>query len=145
MLGIFRTLEMVVGRVGGLLSPLVVVVFVAEAAVGLVRLEVLEGVDLTKGRFERTFVLLRNAWLSSPVAGVWVEGLFSMMQCTICGQVSIFPRSVATTHTRGNHAYLVYEPGGREESVDTIYMQPRLQGLMPNSSAESACTSSCFA
>jgi hypothetical protein len=80
VLGAFRALEMVVGRVGGLLSPLVVVVFVAEAAVGLVRLEVLDGVDLTKGRFGRTFVLLRNAWVSSPVTGAWLADLFSMMQ-----------------------------------------------------------------
>lgn len=71
---------MVVGRVGGLLSPLVVVVFVADAAAGLVRLDVFEGVDLTKGRLGRTFVLLRNACGSSPVAGAWVDGLFSMMQ-----------------------------------------------------------------
>ena len=76
----FRTLEMVEGRVGGLLSPLRVAVFVAEAAVGLVRLEVLEGVDLTKGRFGRTLVLLRSAWVSSPVLGAWVDGLFSIMQ-----------------------------------------------------------------
>ena len=31
-----------------------------------------------------------------------------------------------------------------KKGVDTIYMQPRLQDLMPNSSAEGACTSSCF-
>ena len=31
-----------------------------------------------------------------------------------------------------------------KKGVDTIYMQPRLQVLMPNSSAEGACTSSCF-
>ena len=107
MLGVFRTLEMVVGRVGGLLSPLVVVVFVAEAAVGLVRLEVLEGVDLTKGRFGRTFVLLRNAWVSSPATGAWTEGLFSMMQWTECRQILISSVSIAGTRAHGNHAYLI--------------------------------------
>ena len=61
VLGVFRTLEMVEARVGGLLSVLVVVVFGAEAAVDLVRLAVFEGVDLTKGRFGNVFVLLRNA------------------------------------------------------------------------------------
>lgn len=60
MPGAFLILEMVVGRVGALLSPLNTVVFVAEDAVGLVRLEVFEGVDLTKGRLGRTLVLLRR-------------------------------------------------------------------------------------
>ena len=60
VLGVFLTLEMVDGRVGGLLR-LDVVVIVAEAAVGLVRLEVFEGVDLTKGRLGRTLVLVRSA------------------------------------------------------------------------------------
>ena len=79
MLGVFLTLEIVVGRVGGLLSPLAVVFFVAEAAVSLERLEVFEGVDLTRGRLGRTLVLLRSAWVSSPGAGACVEGLFSMI------------------------------------------------------------------
>jgi hypothetical protein len=51
---------MVDGRVGGLLR-LDVAVFVAEAAGGLVRLEVFEGVDLTIGRLGRTLVLVRSA------------------------------------------------------------------------------------
>ena len=61
VLGVLRTVEMVEGRVGGLLSALLVVVFGAEAVVDLARVAVFEGVDLTKGRFGKAFVLLRNA------------------------------------------------------------------------------------